>query len=232
MNDPVKDIKQAIDACAAAASADEQIDAFHKYFHPNASFIHPLCYIPQGPDSRKRVIGIFLFYRAVIPQTHFDLSYVAFDEKTPGKEGHLFVELVQTPTLRFVTFLTGFRPSVPMHIHFHVVKSSANESDETRTKWLIDDQEDVVQPLVRLQDLPHTCMHFLTFRQSESTACVTGASIIRASILLSVRDARSPKRVVVHIDRDLAAGEASAPIETQRMNPSKEHKHDGISIAP
>jgi hypothetical protein len=150
MDNPVKDIAAAIDACAAAPTADSQIDALLKYFTPNASFLHPACYVPPGLDSRKRVIGIFLFYRAMIPRTHFDIKYVAFDEKTRGEEGHLFVELVQTPTLRFVTFLTGWRPSVPMHIHFHVVKSTINDNGPggSEGKWLIDAQEDAIQPMV------------------------------------------------------------------------------------
>ena len=95
------------------------------------------------------MIGIFLFYRAVVPQTYFDIEYVAFDERTPGVEGHLFVELFQTPSFRVITWLTGWKPRIPMHIHFHLTKSNLNEEDKTKRKWLIDSQEDVIQPLVR-----------------------------------------------------------------------------------
>ena len=130
-----------------ASSADDQVDAFHKYFSPDASFIHPLCYVPSRPSSRKRVIGIYLFYRAVIPETHFDVKYVAIDEKIPGVEGHLFVNPIQTPSLRIITPLTGWKPSVLMHINFHLIKSNANECHKAKTKWLIDAQEDAVQPL-------------------------------------------------------------------------------------
>ena len=155
MDDPIKDISRAINLCAGATSADDQVDAFHKYFSPNASFLHPLCYVPSRPNSRKRVIGIYLFYRAVIPETHFDVKYVAFDEKIPGVEGHLFVNLVQTPSLRIITPLTGWTPSVPMHINFHLIKSNANERHKAKTKWLVDAQEDAVQPLVGVPK----CLH-------------------------------------------------------------------------
>lgn len=148
MDNPVKEISLAINLCAGASSADRQVSAFHKYFTPDASFLHPLCYVPARPDSRKRVIGIYLFYRAMVPETHFNVKHVAFDERIPGAEGHLFVELVQTPSLRLVSYLTGWRPNVPMHINFQVVKSNANEDDKTKTKWLISAQEDAVQPLV------------------------------------------------------------------------------------
>ncbi|MCJ1300872.1 hypothetical protein MMC08_003671 [Hypocenomyce scalaris] len=61
MEDPIRDIETAINLCAGAESADQQINAFEHYFTTDASFLHPMCYVPPGPDSRKRVIGIFLY---------------------------------------------------------------------------------------------------------------------------------------------------------------------------
>lgn len=60
MDNPLKEIVVAITACAGAANADAQVDAFNHYFTADASFLHPLCYVPPRPDSLQRVIGIYL----------------------------------------------------------------------------------------------------------------------------------------------------------------------------
>ena len=103
MENPLKEISTAINLCAGAASADEQIDAFQHYFTKDASFLHPLCYVPPGPDSRKRVIGIYLFYRSVAWKTSFEVQAVAMDEKTL----HLYVDLIQRPYIRLVPFVAA-----------------------------------------------------------------------------------------------------------------------------
>lgn len=175
MDDPAAEIGHAINACAGAPSADAQITAFLTYFHPEASFVHPLCYVPSRhassspqhknspsfrkdsafsllhhwyhSDSRSRIIGIYLFYRGAVPITSFEVNNVAFDEKFPGEKGHVFVELVQRPYLRGISWLFGgWTPAVEMHINFDVVKQSTEQDG----KWLIVKQEDVIQPMVRL----------------------------------------------------------------------------------
>lgn len=105
MEHPLKEISTAINRCAGAESADKQIDAFQHYFTKDASFLHPLCYVPSGYDSRRRVIGIYLFYRAVCWKTSFEVQTTALDDKTL----HLYVDLIQRPHIRFVPFV----PAVP-----------------------------------------------------------------------------------------------------------------------
>ena len=60
MDDPLHGIPTAIAACAGAADPDAQVSAFNRYFTTDASFLHPLCYVPSGEDSLRRVIGIYL----------------------------------------------------------------------------------------------------------------------------------------------------------------------------
>lgn len=145
MDDPVAEITEAINRCAGASTADEQILAFHQHFLKHASFLHPLCYVPSRPDSRRHIIGIFMFYRSVVYETHFDVTHIAFDERPNGKEGKLFVDLLQTPKFRLWTTFTGFAPTIPMHIFFDVEKHEG--------KWWIVAEEDVIQPMVRLARL-------------------------------------------------------------------------------
>jgi hypothetical protein len=137
MNDPVAEIPTAINLCAGAGDADSQVSAFHKYFTPDASFLHPLCYVPSRPHSLQRVIGIFLFYRGVIPHARFDIQAVAFD----ARSGKLFVQLLQSPWIRGWSWIfCGWRPVVPIHIIFHLRRVNG--------KWYIDEEENTVQPMV------------------------------------------------------------------------------------
>lgn len=134
MDKPPAQIARAIDLCAGAATADSQITAFEHYFTPSASFLHPLCYVPSGPDSRRRIIGIYLFYRGLIPHTSFEIQHVAFDKQT----NHIYVGLIQRPEIWGLRAI--WVPEVPMHIHFHL--------REVGGRYYIDAQEDLVQARV------------------------------------------------------------------------------------
>lgn len=96
MEHPTREISTAINRCAGASSADFQINAFEHYFTRDATFLHPLCYVPKGEDSRRRIIGIYLFYRALIPKTSFEVQSTSLDEKTL----HLYVDLIPRPEMR------------------------------------------------------------------------------------------------------------------------------------
>lgn len=139
MDDPTTEIPTAINRCAGALSPDAQITAFEHYFTPDSSFLHPLCYVPSGHDSRRRIIGIYLFYRGIIPKTSFEIQHVALDERTL----HLYVGLIQRPEVLLMR--TFFVPAVPMHIHFHLRKVGG--------KYYIDSQEDLIQ--ARVIQLPN-----------------------------------------------------------------------------
>jgi hypothetical protein len=142
MNDPIAEIPSAINACAAASTADSQIAAFHKYCLPTTSFLHPMCYVASGSNSLEKVIEIYQFYRSVIPATSFEVLSVAFDEQ----KGQLFVKLVQRPKLRFTP--GWLRVELPMLICFTVVKREEDGDGEGR--WFIGAIEDFVQPMVSL----------------------------------------------------------------------------------
>jgi hypothetical protein len=98
MDDPIKEISTATNLCAGAKDADTQVSAFHIYFTLDASFLHPLCFASSRPDWLKRVIGIFFFYRGLIPQAQFEMQAIAFNEKS----GKLFVDLLQMPWIKGV----------------------------------------------------------------------------------------------------------------------------------
>lgn len=110
MQNPETEISTAINLCAGAPDADIQISAFHKYMDSDHSFLHPLCYVPPGPDSLKRVVGIFMFYRGIIWKTKFTVKTCAFDKRT----NNLYVDLTQEPCFRGISWA----PAVPMHCHF------------------------------------------------------------------------------------------------------------------
>lgn len=140
MDDPVREIGPVINLCAGAKTADLQITAFERFFTTDSSFLHPLCYVPSGNDSRKRVIGIYLFYRAVVPKTSFEVQTTALDPNTL----HLYVDLIQRPEIRIWRIFNV--PDVPMHIHFQLRKVG--------DKYYIKSQEDLIQMRVR-----YDCLH-------------------------------------------------------------------------
>lgn len=131
MDNPTAEIATAINRCAGADTADNQITAFEHYFTTDSSFLHPLCYVPSGHDSRKRIIGIYLFYRGVVPNTSFEIQTTALDPKTL----HLYVDLIQRPEVRIWRLFQV--PTVPMHIHFQLRKVG--------DKYYIKSQEDLIQ---------------------------------------------------------------------------------------
>ena len=143
MDNPPAEIADAINACAAAANPDSQIEAFNNYFTPDASFIHPACYVPSAPDSLKRVIGIYIFYRIAIPHTAFTIQSVGWDEDS----GKLFVDLIQHPWMRGTTWITGWRPTIEMHVHLWLRKNDEG-------KWRIYKQEDTIQPFTFMLAFP------------------------------------------------------------------------------
>lgn len=144
MDDPIVEIPTAINRCAGALSADSQITTFEHYFTTDSSFLHPLCYVPHSHDSRRRIIGIYLFYRGIIPKTNFEVQHVAFDEQS----NHLYVGLIQRPEIWGLRMFLV--PAVEMRIHFHVRKVGK--------KWLIDEQDDLVQARVSHAAATILCM--------------------------------------------------------------------------
>ena len=151
MDNPLNEIRDAINLCAGASSPDVQVASIIHYFTPSASFIYPVVRISPSAASRKKIIRIYLFYRAAIPETCFEIQHAAFDEHEKGRTGHLFVKLVQRPYLRGVSWLCQWRPKVEMHIEFDLVKEKREGEDEE--KWRINRQEDLVQPLVRRENM-------------------------------------------------------------------------------
>ncbi|QIW98128.1 hypothetical protein AMS68_003646 [Peltaster fructicola] len=142
MDNPEAEIMDAIDLVAAAESAETQLASIEKYFTPDASFLHPLCYVPSSAQSRARLAMIYQCYRGFIPRTSFKYNAVAWNEKS----GTLFVDLIQYPELRLLDWFVV--PAVPMRIYLHLRKEDS--------KWRIDRQEDLIQPRSLLLCIPST----------------------------------------------------------------------------
>ena len=137
MDNPEKEVADVIRVVAGATTPDSQIDAIEKYFTRDASFLHPLCFVAPGQDSRSRIILIYLFYRALIPRTNFEIQSVAWDRQA----GRVFIALIQKPQIRGLSWL--WVPDIPMRIHCTLRAGRGG-------KYLIEAQEDLIQPRVCL----------------------------------------------------------------------------------
>jgi hypothetical protein len=65
MENPQDEIAAIIPLLVATESPDTQKEAVLKYFDEDASFIHPLCRVDSGPNSRNDILAI---YQLVLPR--------------------------------------------------------------------------------------------------------------------------------------------------------------------
>ena len=60
MENPEKEIAFVVQQLTAE-SPDIQKAAFEKYIAPNVSFLHPVCAVASGPNSREELLGIYQY---------------------------------------------------------------------------------------------------------------------------------------------------------------------------
>ncbi|KAF8469055.1 hypothetical protein BDZ91DRAFT_792828 [Kalaharituber pfeilii] len=131
MEDPAKEVPAILHGLTSS-SISHQSHVIYKYFLPNASFQHPLAYVPSfalerrqhgnsGPascwtkakvDSRLLMKGIYRWYRMLSPSINLRVHSVAWD-KTPRdgteKQSVLYVDCTQTMGFWFLP--PGYRKS-------------------------------------------------------------------------------------------------------------------------
>lgn len=96
MEDPASEISGIIHNLCEAPSVVQR-KTIETYFLPDASFVHPFCYLPSSPTSRKRLLGIYQFYKILSPQVRIDIHEVTY-HPSPGSDPNrasMYVDMSQ-----------------------------------------------------------------------------------------------------------------------------------------
>ena len=61
MDDPKLELASVVKKLTTSSTPLAQRAAVLRYFHPDAGFLHPLCVVPPGPESRERILSIYQY---------------------------------------------------------------------------------------------------------------------------------------------------------------------------
>ncbi|KAG5979337.1 hypothetical protein E4U55_005276 [Claviceps digitariae] len=140
MEHPVREISSLI-TTLTTGSPQQQQDTLAEYFLPDASFVHPFCYIPPfskgrlaplapNIDSRWLLLCIYRWYRTLSPSIDITIDSAVFDQKT----GQLFVNIHQTFAVFFVPF---YKARVRLVTVLHLEQRASWSSDSTVSRAAI-----------------------------------------------------------------------------------------------
>lgn len=96
MQHPEKDITEVVTLLTTAITPGIQKAALERFFAPDAGFIHPVCAVERGPNSRDKVLAIYQWYRVLSPQITLEVKDVVYDRE----QNVMFLEIVQKFHLR------------------------------------------------------------------------------------------------------------------------------------
>jgi hypothetical protein len=100
MQNPQQEIPHVIRTLANPASPVVQASAVEKYMTEDVGFRHPLFRVVSGPNSRKRVLGIYRWYKTISPRVEVKVGNVYWDKA----RNVVLVEVEQKMWLRFCYF--------------------------------------------------------------------------------------------------------------------------------
>ncbi|TDL20935.1 hypothetical protein BD410DRAFT_790288 [Rickenella mellea] len=106
MEDPQREISQVVKMLTTAVKPDIQQQALERFFVSNAGFNHPLCAVQPGPESRKRILAIYQWYRNLSPHITLEVDSVVYD----AEKYKMYLDITQ----QFHLFISPFKPS-PAH---------------------------------------------------------------------------------------------------------------------
>ncbi|EMD35742.1 hypothetical protein CERSUDRAFT_52662 [Gelatoporia subvermispora B] len=110
MEDPAREIRTVIELLTAAVNPSIQSAALLRYFAPDASFRHPLAYVPSAPNSRAGILAIYRWYRIMSPHIKMDVTDVVYDGAHDPPR--LFVKAEQVFHIRWNPFKPAKVPCI------------------------------------------------------------------------------------------------------------------------
>ncbi|OCH91565.1 hypothetical protein OBBRIDRAFT_792163 [Obba rivulosa] len=139
MEDPASEIRSVIQLLTAAVNPSIQAAALERYFTPDASFRHPLAYVPSAPASRDSILAIYKWYRILSPHIKMDVSDVVYDDTHDHPQ--LFVKCEQVFHIRW----SPLKPA-PVPLTTHVMLRAVPATNDGPTLYQIFAQEDFYHP--------------------------------------------------------------------------------------
>lgn len=112
MNNPELELKPIIYALTENNDAKKQKATVDKYFSSDCSFVHPLCTLDSGPNSREQLKGIYAVYKYFTRDIHIDIQKITIDSNCTRAVVELeeslsasFLPLLRVKNLKIVTIL-------------------------------------------------------------------------------------------------------------------------------
>ncbi|KAG6003502.1 hypothetical protein E4U21_001993 [Claviceps maximensis] len=140
MEHPVREINSVI-TTLTTGSPQQQQDTLMEYFLPNASFVHPFCYVPSfkrgrlaplfpNTDSRWILLCIYRWYRILSPNIDITVDSAVFDQKT----GQLYINVHQIFSIFFIPF---HQARVRLVVVLHLEQRASWSPDSTVSRAAI-----------------------------------------------------------------------------------------------
>ncbi|CCG83620.1 Predicted protein [Taphrina deformans PYCC 5710] len=101
MNNPELEIKAIVLALTESDDAAKHKATVDKYFSKDASFVHPLCTVESGPNSREELKNIYAVYKFFTRDIHIDIQKVTIDSNCT----RAVIELEESLSASFLPFL-------------------------------------------------------------------------------------------------------------------------------
>jgi len=226
MDDPVAEIAPIILGLTTTPPATQR-QTLERYFTPNASFDHPLCYVDSffyPLESRRVLLSVYRWYKILSPVIELKVNSIAFDEP----HGRLYVDATQVFTFWFipwkhitaelVTVLQLEKCVAPRREHpidhpgtrgqasyADVAVNGYGEAEEER--WYIKKQTDLYQTEQWVGFLPLGGLIYrfliMCFKRLATLVCLIGATIFLWLGLMRSPDTKAEEYEVVE-NRDRA----------------------------
>jgi hypothetical protein len=112
MNSPELELKDII--LALTENDDPAVHKAHveKYFVKNASFVHPLCVVESGPNSREQLRRVYAVYKYFTRDIHLNIQKITIDSNCTRAVVELeedltpsFLPIIRVKRLKIVTIL-------------------------------------------------------------------------------------------------------------------------------
>ncbi|KAI0631502.1 hypothetical protein C8Q77DRAFT_1127228 [Trametes polyzona] len=188
MENPATEIVNVTTLVTAAINPEIQKAAVLKYYAPDASFRHPLCAVPSGPNSRASILSILRWYRIMSPVLSVRATSVTYDEA----KHEVFLDVTQTFHIRW----SPLKPA-PARLLVHLtLRPEPSPTDPSKTVYVIAAHEDFYHPddLAALI-VPPIIPLVRGVLQAATLACRVHAKVFGALGYWSVRDGEGGKGV-------------------------------------
>ncbi|KAH6902589.1 hypothetical protein BKA70DRAFT_1567719 [Coprinopsis sp. MPI-PUGE-AT-0042] len=100
MEEPRIDIRRVILELTTTSLPEVQAQAVERYMTRDVSFLHPVCWVRSGPNSRDTLLKVYQWYRILSPKVEVNINNIVYDSQRET----LYLDLTQSFKLFFIPF--------------------------------------------------------------------------------------------------------------------------------